>query len=164
VTDEVQFFATLDDLRGWLEANDAPAAWLGFPRVRYGADRSGVVPYRAAEDELAALGWAPGERRAVDATTYAVRFAPGKVERHPTAPAWMDTPTRAPDFSAEYEERFRSDEAAWEWFQKQPPKYRRVATWWVMTGKAEETRERRIRALIASSAAGEKLAQLQRQM
>ena len=161
---EPLFFATLDDLRSWLESDDPGEVWLGFHRVRYGAERPATVPYRAAEDELASLGWADGERRALDATTYAVRFAPGKVTRHPTAPRWMDTPSGIPDFSPEYEERFRSDEAAWAFFEKQTPKYRRVATWWVMGGKAEETRERRIKALIEASASGQKLAQLVRQM
>ena len=160
----MRFFESGDDLRAWLAGNDAGEAWLGFHRVRYGVDPGPAVPFLEAEDELAAIGWAAGERAPAGANAYAVRFAPGKVSRHPTAPVWADTPTRMPDFSAEYEERFRADEGAWTFFEKQPPKYRRTAIWWVMTGKAEETRERRIRALIASSAKGEKLAQLQRQM
>lgn len=161
---EVRFFGSLDDLRAWL-ASDAPdEAWLGFHRVRFGADPPPVVPYRAAEDEFASVEWAPGQRITVGKDKYAVRFAPGRAERHPTAPVWADTPTRMPDFSPEYEERFRADEAAWAFFEKQAPKYRRTAIWWVMTGKAEETRERRIRSLIEASAKGEKLPQLQRQM
>ena len=160
----MRFFETLEDLRAWLEGNDADEAWLGFHRVRFGVEPPPAVPFLAAEDELAATGWAASDRVPVGDDKYAVRFAPGKVSRHPTAPAWSDTPTRMPDFSPEYEERFRSDEGAWAFFEKQPPKYRRTAIWWVMTGKAEETRERRIRSLIEASAKGEKLASLLRQM
>lgn len=161
---DVLFFATADEARAWVEGTDTGEAWLGFHRVRYGTDPGPAVPFREAEDELAEAGWAAGERRPVGTDRYAVRFAPGTVKRHPTAPAWADTPTRMPDFSPEYEERFRADEGAWAFFEKQPPKYRRTAIWWVMSGKAEETRERRIRTLIAASANGEKVPALARQM
>ena len=53
----------------------------------------------------------------------------------------------------EMEARFRADAVAWEYFQSRPPWYRRTATWWVISAKKEETREKRIATLIADSAA-----------
>lgn len=53
----------------------------------------------------------------------------------------------------EMEARFRADAAAWEYFQSRAPWYRRTATWWVISAKKEETREKRIATLIADSAA-----------
>ena len=38
-----------------------------------------------------------------------------------------------------------------------PPSYRRPATWWVVSAKRDETRERRLTTLIADSAAGRKI-------
>jgi uncharacterized protein YdeI (YjbR/CyaY-like superfamily) len=54
----------------------------------------------------------------------------------------------------EQERRFRADKQAWSWFQDQPPHYRRTATYWVISAKKPETRERRLKKLIEDSAAG----------
>lgn len=63
-------------------------------------------------------------------------------------------------FDAAMEERFRANAAAWEFFQAQPPGYRRTSTHWVMTAKQEATRLRRLEQLIADSASGRRLDQL----
>jgi uncharacterized protein YdeI (YjbR/CyaY-like superfamily) len=54
----------------------------------------------------------------------------------------------------EFEERFRSEPAAWEWFESRPPGYRKTAIHWVISAKREETRLRRLQTLIDCSAAG----------
>jgi uncharacterized protein YdeI (YjbR/CyaY-like superfamily) len=59
-----------------------------------------------------------------------------------------------PQFEPEQQQRFEADAAAWAWFQQQAPSYRRQATHWVTSAKRPETRERRLAALIADSAAG----------
>jgi len=53
--------------------------------------------------------------------------------------------------------RLRADPAAWEWFSRQTPAYRRSATHWVVSAKRTETRDRRLAQLIADSAAGRKV-------
>lgn len=60
----------------------------------------------------------------------------------------------------EQERLFRADSAAWEFFQAQPPSYRKTAVHWVVSAKRPETRERRLTQLIADSAAGRRLAHL----
>ncbi|HEY1812262.1 MAG TPA: YdeI/OmpD-associated family protein [Kofleriaceae bacterium] len=50
--------------------------------------------------------------------------------------------------------RFRADPAAWTYFNKQPPSYRRAAYHWVISAKRADTRARRLETLIADSAAG----------
>lgn len=52
---------------------------------------------------------------------------------------------------------FRANKAAWEFFQAQPPGYRRTATFWVTSAKKPETRARRLATLIEDSAAGRRL-------
>jgi uncharacterized protein YdeI (YjbR/CyaY-like superfamily) len=60
------------------------------------------------------------------------------------------------------EKRFRANEAAWEFFQSQPPWYRRTAIHLVVSAKRPETRERRLATLIDDSAAGRTIKQLTR--
>ncbi len=60
------------------------------------------------------------------------------------------------------EKRFRANGKAWEFFQAQPPGYRRQATWWVVSAKKEETRERRLDRLIADSEQGQAVQPLRR--
>ena len=59
--------------------------------------------------------------------------------------------------SPEFEKRFRAKKTAWKFFQAQPPGYRRVAGFWVMSAKKEETRERRLAQLVECSRAGKRL-------
>jgi uncharacterized protein YdeI (YjbR/CyaY-like superfamily) len=67
---------------------------------------------------------------------------------------------RNPELEPEQEARFKANAAAWEFFMSQPPSYRRPATWWVVSAKKPETRERRLATLIEDSAAGRRLKQL----
>ena len=52
--------------------------------------------------------------------------------------------------------------AAAAFFDSQPPGYRRQATYWVVSAKKPETRERRLAQLIEDSAAGRRLKQYSR--
>ncbi|HSL22405.1 MAG TPA: YdeI/OmpD-associated family protein [Vicinamibacterales bacterium] len=54
----------------------------------------------------------------------------------------------------EAEATFKKNKAAWEFFNAQPPGYRKVVTWWVVSAKREETRSRRLETLVNDSAAG----------
>jgi uncharacterized protein YdeI (YjbR/CyaY-like superfamily) len=62
-------------------------------------------------------------------------------------------------FEPEQGERFRADAAAWAYWTAAPAGYRKMATWWVVSAKKPETRERRLGQLIADSAAGRRLKQ-----
>jgi uncharacterized protein YdeI (YjbR/CyaY-like superfamily) len=53
--------------------------------------------------------------------------------------------------SGAYEKQFRANKKAWEFFQAQPPWYRRTASWWVISAKKEETRVKRLAQLIEDS-------------
>ena len=54
----------------------------------------------------------------------------------------------------EEEAQFRANEAAWAFFQTQPPSYRRTALHWVVSPKRAETRQKRLATLIDDSANG----------
>jgi len=53
--------------------------------------------------------------------------------------------------------RFQLRRIAWEFFLQQPPGYRRTATFWIMSGKKEETRIRRLERVITASENGKRL-------
>ena len=65
-------------------------------------------------------------------------------------------------FDDEQEATFRGHEAAWAWFEDQPPSYRRTATFWVVSAKRPETRATRLATLIACSADGRRVPPLAR--
>jgi uncharacterized protein YdeI (YjbR/CyaY-like superfamily) len=55
---------------------------------------------------------------------------------------------------AGYERQLRASKKAWAFLQGQPASYRTAVTWWVMSAKKEETRQRRLARLIEDSAHG----------
>jgi uncharacterized protein YdeI (YjbR/CyaY-like superfamily) len=64
---------------------------------------------------------------------------------------------QTPAFDAGLAARFRKNRAAWTFFQAQPPGYRRLATFYVVSARQEATRQRRLDILVATSAAGRRL-------
>ena len=64
--------------------------------------------------------------------------------------------------AAPYAATLRSNPRASEFFEAQAASYRKAATWWVMSAKREETRARRLAALVDDSAHGRRLPHLSR--
>jgi len=64
---------------------------------------------------------------------------------------------KAEVFSPELEAMFRAKKKAWKFFEEQPPGYRRLNTFRVMSAKQEATRVKRLEQLIDASAAGKRL-------
>ena len=46
----------------------------------------------------------------------------------------------------------KKNASAWEFFQAQPPSYRKAMGWWIVSAKKEETREKRLGQLIRECA------------
>ena len=64
---------------------------------------------------------------------------------------------RRPQLEPPYDRLLRRDDAAWEFFQSQPPSYRKTVSWWIVSAKREDTRLRRLEKLRACSAKGERI-------
>jgi uncharacterized protein YdeI (YjbR/CyaY-like superfamily) len=172
-----RFFPSAAAFRRWLEASHARAAeiWLGFHRKA--ANRRGLT-YPEAVDLALCFGWIDGIRKKLDDTTYANRFTPRKpgsiwslvnirhVERltaaglmHPAGVAAFERrdPARSGIYSFEVrpntfpeplEARVRDVPKAWAHFNEQPPGYRRLAIFFVISAKREETQQRRLQQVI----------------
>ncbi len=180
------FFATPVKWRAWLEKNhDSKSEVLvGFHRKSSGLP---TMTWSEAVDQALCFGWIDGVRRSIDETSYYNRFTPRrpnsnwsavnikKVEKltkqglmHPAGVAAFErrSKERSKTYSyeranaklnASYEKRFRARKGAWAFWESQPPGYRRTATWWVVSAKREETRERRLATLIEDSAKGRRI-------
>jgi uncharacterized protein YdeI (YjbR/CyaY-like superfamily) len=60
-------------------------------------------------------------------------------------------------FDAAQLKRFKANKAAWKFFEAQPPSYRQLSVYRVVSAKKEETRARRLQLLIDASAEGRRL-------
>jgi uncharacterized protein YdeI (YjbR/CyaY-like superfamily) len=110
----------------------ARSTWSAINVTRFGELReSGLV---------AAAGLAAFERRSEDRTA-----------------VYSYEQRREAQLGSAFEARFRASPEAWAWFQAQAPSYRRVATYWVVSAKRADTRERRLAQLIEDSAAGQRI-------
>lgn len=179
------FFATPGAFRKWLAKHHASEKelWVGFYKVKSG--KGGLV-YAEALDQALCYGWIDGMVRRVDEERYAQRFTPRKADsnwsqvnilraqgliaagamRPPGLAAFERRRQASPAYSFEQQnaalsdsqqKRLKANTAAWRFLAAQPAYYRRLATWWVVSAKREETRERRLATLIADSAAGRRL-------
>lgn len=64
----------------------------------------------------------------------------------------------ASELGDDFEQQFRANEKAWDFFQTQPASYRKTAIWWVVSAKKEETRLKRLATLIQDSEHGQTVA------
>ena len=180
------FFKTPAAFRRWLATHHSTETelWVGFYKVASG--KGGMV-YKQALDEALCYGWIDGLLRKVDENSYAQRFTPRKKTsnwslvnttrvKELIAEGRMQPPglaafeareaTRSGVYSfeqkptalaPEYQARLDANPRASAFFAAQAPSYRRGASWWVMSAKREETRERRLATLIEDSAAGRRV-------
>jgi uncharacterized protein YdeI (YjbR/CyaY-like superfamily) len=176
------FFASAAELAGWLERNHAKAdeLWVGFHKKASG---KGGLTYSEALDEALCIGWIDGVRKGAGEERFTIRFTPRKAksnwsavnirrageltkagrmkppgaaafERRQRGPAPYSFENAPRALDAPSDEVLRSSPRALSFFEAQPPSYRRMTTFWVMSAKKEETRARRLRALVECSEKG----------
>jgi uncharacterized protein YdeI (YjbR/CyaY-like superfamily) len=183
---QVIYFPTAADFRAWLEEHHQTVdeVWVGFYKKSSGKP---TITYAEAVDEALCFGWIDGIRRSVDDESYTNRFTPRRsksnwsqvntkrvgelTEQGRMEPAGLKAfqerdLSRSQQYSFEnrpraldppHEATFRASQKAWNFFQAQPPWYRRTAIWWVVSAKQEATRLRRLTTLIDDSENGRRL-------
>ncbi|PYI70121.1 MAG: bacteriocin-protection protein [Verrucomicrobia bacterium] len=173
-----KFFRTPGDFRIWLEKNHAMAVelWVGFYKRNSGKPS---ITWPESVDEALCFGWIDGIRKRVDEISYPIRFTPRR-----RGSIWSTINIkRAKELAKEkrlrsgglrafgarreyksgiysYEQRspeLPKNKAAWNFFQTQPPSYRKMISWWIVSAKKEETRMARLAKLISESAKGKRL-------
>jgi len=174
---EPKFFASSQAFRNWLEKNHAKKNELlvGFYKVDSGKPS---MTWSESVDEALCFGWIDGVRRRVSDEAYTIRFTPrrpdsiwsainirkieelersGRMrpagvaafkkrkEKKSVVYAYENEPKV---FDPEFEKRFRAKKNAWNFFDEQPPWYKRRVVYFVMSAKQEKTRTSRLEKLI----------------
>ncbi|HEX6751026.1 MAG TPA: YdeI/OmpD-associated family protein [Longimicrobium sp.] len=185
------FFATPAEFRAWLEAHHEtePELLVGFWKKGSGKPS---ITWPESVDEALSFGWIDGVRRSLGDEAYTIRFTPRRarstwsgvnvrrmgelIAEGRVRPAGMKAfearsadktaiyayEQRAPDLTEPYAGELRANAGAWEFWQKQAPWYRKTASWWIISAKKEETRQKRLATLIDDCANGRVLAGLDR--
>jgi uncharacterized protein YdeI (YjbR/CyaY-like superfamily) len=183
------FFPTQSDFRKWLEENHdkEKALFVGFHKVGSG---QASMTWSESVDQALCFGWIDGVRKSIDKNGYFIRFTPRKPksiwsavnikkvealtkqglmkpaglaaynlrdEKRSKIYAYEKEQVR---LSADFENQFRANKEAWDFFQSLPPSYHKPAINWVMSAKQESTRIKRLAELMNDSAAKRKIKQL----
>lgn len=177
------FFPTPAHFRRWLERHHASKSELLVGFFKRGSGKPSIT-WPESVDEALCFGWIDGVRRKLDEESYTIRFTPRKKDsnwsainigrvaalreegrmqaaglaafelRREDRSAIYAYENRPVDLDPESEKKLRANRKAWSFWLAQPPWYRRTVSYWVLSAKKEETRERRLAALIADSAEG----------
>lgn len=182
----VRFFKTPSDLREWFRANakTADELWVGFHRKVSGRPS---ITWQEAVDEALCVGWIDGIRKKLDHVSYTNRFTPRRkgstwsavnvarvkaltkekrmqpaglaafAERKPYRSGIYSYERRPQALPEPYAGMLRTHARAWAFFQAQPPGYRRLATWFVVSAKKDDTRLVRFKRLLDACRRGERL-------
>lgn len=186
-----KFFKTPSTFRKWLEAHHASAKELSVGFYKKGSGKTSIT-WPESVDEALCLGWIDGIRKSIDEESYMIRFTPRKptsvwsavnirnaeelIKQKRMQPAGMKAfaarkenrsgiysyEQRSAELVEPYQAKLKRNKAAWKFFQSQPAWYRKVANWWVVSAKRDETRLKRLDQLIEDSAQGRTIRQVLR--
>ena len=183
---EVIFFASPAEFRRWLRRNHASAKelWVGFQRKH---TRLPGISCPESVDEALCVGWIDGIRKRIDPNRYMIRFTPRRPKsswsainirrvqvlttekrmrpsgreafalRVENKSAIYSYEQRSEELPATYAAEMRKKPRAWKHFSLQPPSYRKMVIWWIVSAKQEETRRKRLAKLIFASMKGKRL-------
>ena len=180
------FFPTPAAFRRWLTTNHSRSneLWVGFYKKSSGKPS---ITWPESVDQALCFGWIDGVRKNLDEQSYVIRFSPRKpnsiwsavnirnmerlISEQRVQPAGLRAyearkenrsgiysyEQRSPELVEPYARMFKRHRSAWKFFSAQPPGYRKMMNWYVISAKQEATRLKRLDILIKSSARGERL-------
>ncbi|MEO5964588.1 MAG: YdeI/OmpD-associated family protein [Candidatus Limnocylindrales bacterium] len=181
---DVAWFTNPDELRAWLAEHHASAQdlWAGFRPKTSGLP---TISWPQLVDEVLCFGWIDSVRMPVEGGS-AIRITPRRdgsiwsarnvgrvealrVEGRMTSAGEAAFAKRRDDrtaiyafeqnaqLDAEAEAAMRADAQGWAFWEAQPAGYRRLVTHRVMSAKRDETRAKRLAALVEACARSERL-------
>jgi uncharacterized protein YdeI (YjbR/CyaY-like superfamily) len=162
----------------------ADELWVGFYKKNSGKPS---ITWPESVDEALCFGWIDGVRKRVDEISYQIRFTPRRrgsiwsatnikrakelVEQRRMRPTGLNAfaarienksgiysyEQRTTELEEPYATYLKKNKAAWNFFRTQPPSYRKMIGWWIISAKREETRMARLAKLISESAKRKRL-------
>ena len=184
---DVVFFATPEAFRAWLAEHHQSSTelWVGFFRKDSGersitwseaVDEALCVGWidgvrKRLDERRHVIRFTPRKTRSTWSMVNVARVAEltrlGRMRPEGLAAFEKRTAERTGTYTYEQpapavldaaaERTFRASAVAWEFFQAQAPSYRRTIIGWVASAKREETRQKRLAAIIEASAQGRRL-------
>ena len=183
------FFKNPAEFRRWLDKHHETETevLVGYRKTATGLPS---MTWPESVDEALCYGWIDGIRRSIDEKSYTIRFTPRKPEsawsavnirkietltklgrmkpagmrawenRHRSRGYGYGYSSPNAEFGEAHVAEFKKHQTAWEFFDSQPPSYKRTVSHWVLSAKREETREKRFKELIADSANQQRLGRL----
>jgi len=181
-----RFFPTPADLKTWFEKNQESETELLLGYYKKGSGKPSVT-WPESVDEALCVGWIDGIRRSLNEESYTNRFTPRRARSIWSAvniarakvleregrmkPAGRKAFEARREYRSgiySYEQRrdrleepyasvLKKNAAASRFFDSQPAYYRKVAGWWIVSAKKEETRNKRLAELIALCARGQRI-------
>ena len=183
---KIKFFRSPAEFRKWFERHHATEKELLVGFHKKGSGKPSITWPESVKEALC-FGWIDGIRRNVDGESYSIRFTPRKrtsiwsavniryavelIEQGLMQPAGLaafelrrenksgiysyeQRPATIPE---PYLSQFKKHKAAFAFFEAQPPGYRKLLSWRIVSAKQEATRLKRLEQLIGESAAGRRL-------
>lgn len=174
------FFASQKKFRQWLEKNHDKKTELivGYYKV---ASNKPSMTWSQSVDQALCFGWIDGVRRTIDDESYCIRFTPrkstsiwsainkkkveelqklGLMKPEGQKAFELRKEDRSKIYSHEkepvklepaYEKQFKTNKAAWDFFDAQAPSYKKIMIYWIMNAKQEKTRLARLEKTITYS-------------
>ena len=184
---EIRFFARPEDFRKWLEAHHGNTSelWVGF--YKKGSGRPSITWPESVDEALCVgwidglrktidaesymirftprkktSNWSAVNIGRVKELTKQKRMRPAGVKafelrKEEKSGIYAYENRKLAELGKAEAKQFRARPKAWEFFQNQPTGYRKLMTWWVISAKREETRQKRLDKLISESEAGRRL-------
>jgi uncharacterized protein YdeI (YjbR/CyaY-like superfamily) len=174
------FFYDQYEFRTWLVKNHGIESelFVGYYKVDSGKPS---MTWSQSVDQALCFGWIDGIRKSIDEQRYCIRFTPRrttsiwsninikKVEmlkqkglmtkpgleafnkRKKTKSGIYSFEKDSSKLNKSFEEAFKANKSAWEFFNKQAPSYQKTITHWIMSAKHEATQLSRLDKTIIAS-------------
>ncbi|MBK7625764.1 MAG: YdeI/OmpD-associated family protein [Bacteroidales bacterium] len=180
VSEKPIFFKSPEEFRSWLEKNHKikTELYVGYYKKATGKP---TMTWSQSVDEALCFGWIDGIRRSIDKESYCNRFTPRRetsrwstvnikkveelIKSGMMQPAGLQIynkrkeemsgissyESEAKQLHEEFENKFKENKTAWEYFSRQAPSYKRTIIHWILSAKQEKTRLARLEKTITES-------------
>jgi uncharacterized protein YdeI (YjbR/CyaY-like superfamily) len=174
------FFHDQKEFRMWMEKNHKTESELLVGYYKVGSGKPSMS-WSQSVDEALCFGWIDGIRKSIDNERYCIRFTPRKAtsiwsninikkveqfiqnglmtqsglevfkNRKISKSGIYSFENRPAKLNDSFENLFKTNVGAWEFFINQAPSYQRTIFYWIMSAKQESTQLSRLNKTIIAS-------------